>query len=125
MMNVITDSAVGTVFVDICHTTVRSTAGHAIHMQFDISANTLEIRAKQGPKCIVWCGVDCTITILYSKLTGVIESACAALNTSRSKYEWEPRGVTSQEHLHKKYTSLICIDLAQIKKIYSFSIFII
>jgi hypothetical protein len=32
---------------------VRSTACHAILLQFDISANALEIRAVQSPKCIV------------------------------------------------------------------------
>jgi hypothetical protein len=32
---------------------VRSTARHAIHLQFDICANTLEIRAVQSPECIV------------------------------------------------------------------------
>jgi hypothetical protein len=33
--------------------TVRSTARHAIHLQFDISANALEIKAVQSQKCIV------------------------------------------------------------------------
>jgi hypothetical protein len=32
---------------------VRSTALHAIHLQFDIRANTLEMRAKPSSKCIV------------------------------------------------------------------------
>jgi hypothetical protein len=32
---------------------VRSTECHAIHLQFHISANGLEIRAVQSPKCIV------------------------------------------------------------------------
>jgi hypothetical protein len=32
---------------------VWSTAHHAIHLQFDLSANALEIRAVQNPKCIV------------------------------------------------------------------------
>jgi hypothetical protein len=31
-----------------------------MHLQFDISAYVLEIRAVQSPKCIVWCAVDCT-----------------------------------------------------------------
>jgi hypothetical protein len=39
---------------------VRSTARYAIHLQFDISATALEIRAVRSPKCIVWCAVDCT-----------------------------------------------------------------
>jgi hypothetical protein len=39
---------------------VRSTARHALHLQFDISANALDIRVVQSPKCIVWCAVDCT-----------------------------------------------------------------
>jgi hypothetical protein len=39
---------------------VRSTARHAITLQLDISANALEIRVVQSPKCIVWCVVDCT-----------------------------------------------------------------
>jgi hypothetical protein len=30
---------------------VRSTARHAIHFQFDVSANVLEIRAVQSPIC--------------------------------------------------------------------------
>jgi hypothetical protein len=34
---------------------VRSTARHAIHLQFDISANALGIRAVQSPKCTFWC----------------------------------------------------------------------
>jgi hypothetical protein len=41
-------------------TNVRSTARHAIHLQFDISTNTLVIRAVQSPKCIVRCAADCT-----------------------------------------------------------------
>jgi hypothetical protein len=32
---------------------VRSTARRVIHLQFDISANAVEIRAVQNPKCIV------------------------------------------------------------------------
>jgi hypothetical protein len=32
---------------------VRSTARHDIHLQFYTSANALEIRAIQSPKCIV------------------------------------------------------------------------
>jgi hypothetical protein len=35
------------------HLTVQSTARHAIHLQFDIIANALEIRAVQSPKCVV------------------------------------------------------------------------
>jgi hypothetical protein len=34
------------------HTYIRSTARRVIHLQFDISAITLEIRAAQSPKCI-------------------------------------------------------------------------
>jgi hypothetical protein len=45
---------------------VQSTARHAIHLQFFISANALEIRAVQSPKCIVWCAEDCTYT--YKKV---------------------------------------------------------
>jgi hypothetical protein len=40
---------------------VRSTARHATHLQFDINANALEIRAVHSPNCIVWCDVDCTL----------------------------------------------------------------
>jgi hypothetical protein len=32
---------------------VRSTARHAIHLQFDISTNAFEIRAVQSPECMV------------------------------------------------------------------------
>jgi hypothetical protein len=32
---------------------VRLTAQRTIHLQFDVSANALEIRAVQSPKCIV------------------------------------------------------------------------
>jgi hypothetical protein len=32
---------------------VQSKALHAIHLQFDIIANALEIRAEQNPNCIV------------------------------------------------------------------------
>jgi hypothetical protein len=32
---------------------LRSTAHHAIHLQFDISSNAREIRAVQSPQCIV------------------------------------------------------------------------
>jgi hypothetical protein len=39
---------------------VRSTARHAIHLQFDISANALKIKAVHSLKCIVWRAVDCT-----------------------------------------------------------------
>jgi hypothetical protein len=39
---------------------VQSTARHAIHLQFDISATAFEIRAVKSAKCIVWCAVDCT-----------------------------------------------------------------
>jgi hypothetical protein len=34
---------------------VRSTARHAIHLQFDISSNVIEIRAVQSPKCMACC----------------------------------------------------------------------
>jgi hypothetical protein len=37
----------------LVHTYIRSTARLAIQLQFDFSANTLAIRAVQGPKCIV------------------------------------------------------------------------
>jgi hypothetical protein len=40
---------------------VLLTAHHAIHMQLDISANAIAIRAVQNPNCIVLCAVDCTI----------------------------------------------------------------
>jgi hypothetical protein len=36
-----------------CSVQVRSTVRHTIQLQFDISANALEIRALQTPKCIV------------------------------------------------------------------------
>jgi hypothetical protein len=39
---------------------IQSTARQAIHLQFDISANALEIRAVQSPKCIVCYAVVCT-----------------------------------------------------------------
>jgi hypothetical protein len=45
--------------------TVRSTASHAIHLQFDISANALDINAVLSPKCIVWCAVDCTLKRIF------------------------------------------------------------
>jgi hypothetical protein len=32
---------------------IRSTARHAAHLQFDISAKAIEIRAVKTPKCIV------------------------------------------------------------------------
>jgi hypothetical protein len=41
---------------------VRSTARLAIHLQFNLSANSLVIRALQSAKCMVWCAVDCTWT---------------------------------------------------------------
>jgi hypothetical protein len=44
---------------------VRSTACHAIQLQFNISANTVEKRAVQSPKCIVWCAVNCTFTVIF------------------------------------------------------------
>jgi hypothetical protein len=34
---------------------VRSTARHIIYLQFDISANDLEIRVEQRPKCMMCC----------------------------------------------------------------------
>jgi hypothetical protein len=37
-----------------------STARHAIHLRFDISSNSLGIRAVQSPKCLAGCAVDCT-----------------------------------------------------------------
>jgi hypothetical protein len=40
---------------------VWSTARHATHLRFDISSNSLGIRAVQSPKCIVGSGVDCTL----------------------------------------------------------------
>jgi hypothetical protein len=33
--------------------TVRTTAHHAIHLQFDTRAHALEVRAEQSPKCVV------------------------------------------------------------------------
>jgi hypothetical protein len=46
---------------------VRSTSRYAIHLQFNISANALEIRALQSPKC-VRCAVACTLLQLYKWL---------------------------------------------------------
>jgi hypothetical protein len=48
---------------------IRSTARRAIHLEFDISANALEIRMVQSPKWNVWCAVNCTTMPLrfYSK----------------------------------------------------------
>jgi hypothetical protein len=43
-----------------------------MHLQFDISANALEIRAVQSPKCIVWCAVNCTLQL--SQFGGFINS---------------------------------------------------
>jgi hypothetical protein len=47
---------------------IRSAERLAIHFQFDISANALEIRVmkeiRQSPNCIVWCAVDSTIFCL-------------------------------------------------------------
>jgi hypothetical protein len=40
---------------------VRSTARHTLHLQFNVSAKALEIRAVQNPKCIVGCAVDRTL----------------------------------------------------------------
>jgi hypothetical protein len=37
--------------VNILRTYVRLTARHAIHLQFDISANAIKVRAVQSPKC--------------------------------------------------------------------------
>jgi hypothetical protein len=39
---------------------IWSTASNATHLQFDISANALEIRALQSPMCIIRCAADCT-----------------------------------------------------------------
>jgi hypothetical protein len=41
------------------------------HVQFDISANALEIRAVQSPKCIVWYAVDCTF---FAELVSVAQA---------------------------------------------------
>jgi hypothetical protein len=41
-----------------------------IHLQFDISANVIGIRAAQSPKCIVWCVFDCTLNHLSLYLQG-------------------------------------------------------
>jgi hypothetical protein len=42
---------------------VRSTARHAIHLQFHISTNALEIRVAQSHECIVGRADDCTLPI--------------------------------------------------------------
>jgi hypothetical protein len=42
---------------------ILSIARHAIHLQFDISTNALEIRAVQSQKCIEWSAVNCTYYI--------------------------------------------------------------
>jgi hypothetical protein len=39
---------------------VLSTARPAIHLQFDVSAKSVELRAVYSPKWIVLCVVDCT-----------------------------------------------------------------
>jgi hypothetical protein len=54
---------------------VPSTAHHAIHLQFNIHA--FEIRAVQGPKCIVWRAVDCTDnSIVYGEMDPLIREVC-------------------------------------------------
>jgi hypothetical protein len=49
---------------------VWSTVRHAIHFQFHISSNVLEIRAVQSPMCIVLCAVVSTseTPILYQNV---------------------------------------------------------
>jgi hypothetical protein len=42
-------------------------------MQFNIRANTLEIRAVQSLKCIVWRAVDCTCQGCYQVLVHTIK----------------------------------------------------
>jgi hypothetical protein len=49
---------------------VRSTLRLATHLQFNISANALEIRAVQSPKRIVWCAVDYVSEMDTSIVTG-------------------------------------------------------
>jgi hypothetical protein len=39
---------------------VRAIAHQAMHLHFDISANTIEIRAVLRPQYLVWCAVNCT-----------------------------------------------------------------
>jgi hypothetical protein len=38
-----------------------------MHLQFDISANALEIRAVQSPNCVARCAVDCTCSCQEGK----------------------------------------------------------
>jgi hypothetical protein len=56
---------------------IVSTVNSTIHLQFDISANALEIRAAKSLKCIVWCAVDCTYECdfwhLFENLSSVME----------------------------------------------------
>jgi hypothetical protein len=41
-------------------------------LQFNVSANSLEIKAIQSTKCIVWCAVDCTgYNVLVHIVTGI------------------------------------------------------
>jgi hypothetical protein len=59
---------------------VWSTVRHAIHLQFNISANALDIRSVQSPKCIVWCAVDCTVIkcfkiILQNKFLTILSTS--------------------------------------------------
>jgi hypothetical protein len=49
---ILSPTSVNTKFMFV-NNTVRSIARHAIHLQFDISANAFEIRAVQSPECIV------------------------------------------------------------------------
>jgi hypothetical protein len=44
----------------------HSTALYATHLQFDISANALEITAMQSPKWNIWRVVDCTWRIFIA-----------------------------------------------------------
>jgi hypothetical protein len=65
---------------------VRSTVRHAIHMHFDISANALEIRVVQSPKCVDRRAVDCTLRIRYNfnianTVFGIFEHKCSLRDT--------------------------------------------
>jgi hypothetical protein len=56
--------------IDRLYFFVRSTALHAIHLRFDISFNSLGIKAVQSPKCIIGCAVNCTYNTFIQAMTG-------------------------------------------------------
>jgi hypothetical protein len=113
-------------FIYIQASKVRA-ARHAIHLQFDISANTLVIKAIRSPKWIVWCPVDCTnveaIVMICDTLTAGIVKDDGITNVFQDEQlinleSWTKRFLSLDDSIHTYHSRFIPKEVAEASQIF-------